>query len=80
MHSTPQRPFPFSHRLVQFPLGMLTWYTRAAPTQGGCGSVASGAPGVALRPRLVCLWVPLVPATIDNGCMWYLPREMDRHW
>lgn len=26
----------------------------------------------------VSLWVPLDDATVDNGCMWYVPRSQDR--
>ena len=26
----------------------------------------------------VSLWVPLDDATVDNGCMWYVPRSHDR--
>jgi hypothetical protein len=28
-----------------------------------------------LEPRAVNFWIPLQPATIENGCMWYLPES-----
>lgn len=29
------------------------------------------------RPSIMNVWVPLTPATLDNGCMYVLPREFD---
>ena len=31
-------------------------------------------------PQLVCVWVPLVDATMHNGCLFVVPRELDTHW
>jgi hypothetical protein len=31
-------------------------------------------------PQLVCVWVPLVHATLHNGCLYVVPRELDAHW
>ena len=30
------------------------------------------------RPSIVGVWIPVVDATLENGCMFVVPRERDR--
>ena len=40
----------------------------------------AAAPGCARKPKLLSVWVPLNAATLDNGCMYAVPREFDHNF